>query len=70
MRSAAAGDTAGKAPLGGSPGTSTRWQESSTALPLGWMTWAPQSVLPRLPQHHCLGPDVCDSLPGKGSPTE
>lgn len=62
MRSAAGGDEAGEAAVGGSarwrwrPTASARWQESSTALPTGGMTPAPQSVLPRLPQRHRLGP--------------
>lgn len=41
-----------------------RWRgglSARTALPTGRMTRAPQSVLPRLPQHH---------LPGEGSPAE
>lgn len=62
MRSAAGGEEAGEAAVGGSarwrwrPTASARWQESSTALPTGGMTPAPQSVLPRLPQRHRLGP--------------
>lgn len=61
-RSAGGGDEASEAALGGSarwrwrPAASARWQESSTALPTGWMMPAPQSVLPRLPQRLRLRP--------------